>query len=150
MRSQGKGAPDAADCGLVDAGGLCHRGRRPMRGSGRLALQRAYDDLFNLGIAQLAGLSGTRLIEQAVQSTLSKPAPPFTDCLNTRMRLCRDGRGAQPLSGTQNNARPHRKMPGQLSFSASSSASYCAAPRSVPTPAIDVLVSRLMTWLMSG
>src|ERR1039458_5496446 len=82
MRSQGKGAPDAADCGLVDACGLCHRAGRPMSGSGRLALQRAYDDLFNLGIAQLAGLSGTRLIEQAVQSTLVKPAPPFTDCLN--------------------------------------------------------------------
>src|ERR1035441_10026644 len=112
MRSQGKGAPDAADCGLVDACGLCHRAGRPMSGSGRLALQRAYDDLFNLGIAQLAGLSGTRLIEQAVQSTLIKPAPPFTDCLNTLMRLCRDGRGAQPLSGTQNNARPHRKSLG--------------------------------------
>jgi hypothetical protein len=38
-----------------------------MGSSGRLALQRAYDYLFNLRIAQFARLSGTRLIEQAVQ-----------------------------------------------------------------------------------
>ena len=54
-----------------------------MGGCGRLALQRAHDHLFDLRIAQLAELSETRLIEHAVQPLLIKPAPPFTDCLNT-------------------------------------------------------------------
>jgi hypothetical protein len=37
-----------------------------MGGSGRLALQRAHDDFFDLRIAQFAWLSGTRLIEQSI------------------------------------------------------------------------------------
>src|ERR1700676_1737501 len=114
MRGQRKGAPDAADCGLVYACGLCHRTGRPMGGSGRFALQRAHDYFFDLRIAQFAWLSGTRLIEQPIQSTLIKPAPPFTDRLNTRMRFCRDGRSGQSLRGAQYDPCSHRKRLGGL------------------------------------
>src|SRR5664279_4844248 len=98
MRGQRKGSPDATDRGLVDARGLSHRTRRPMSSGGRLALQRAHDHPFDLRITQLAGLSRTRLIEQAVQPLLIKSAPPFTDCLNTRRRLSGDSRSSQPLA----------------------------------------------------
>ena len=115
MRAQRKGTPDAADRGLVDACGLCHHAGRPMRSRGRLALQRAHNDLFDLRITQFAGLSGTRFIQQSVQSLCSKPAPPFTDRLNTSMRLSGDGGSGQSLRRTQYNPCSHRKSLSSLS-----------------------------------
>jgi hypothetical protein len=68
-----------------------------MGSGGRLALQRAHDYFFDLRIAQLAWLPGARLIEQSIQTLFIKPAPPFTDRLNTRMHFCGNGGSGQSI-----------------------------------------------------
>src|SRR5271165_3299092 len=80
----------------------------------RLALQRTHDHLFDPCIAELAWLSGTRLIEQAIQSLFLKPAPPFTYGLNAGLCFMGDSGSGQSFGSAQYDPRSHRQSLGGL------------------------------------
>src|SRR5260370_21246203 len=77
VRLECERAPDAAYRRLIESASLGHRTARPVSCVGRLRLQRPCDDSFNLPVADLARLTGTRFIQPSVQPLFHQSAPPL-------------------------------------------------------------------------
>jgi hypothetical protein len=88
----------------VQARGLGHRTGRPVRGPGRLALERTRDHCFYLRVAQLARLAGARLIQQAVGTGVAVPVPPLAHRLDADSQFRGKGRRRQAARATQDDA----------------------------------------------
>jgi len=78
MRLEGKGAPDAANTALAEAGGLGQRARGPVGCVPRLRFQGACQDPLHFVIAQFARRAGARFIEQSVETLVEESLPPLT------------------------------------------------------------------------
>ena len=68
-----------------------------------LALQGPRQDRFDLRIADLARLSRTRFIEQAIYPLGTKALPPLAHRLNVNLHLPGHGGAAMPVRQTQYN-----------------------------------------------
>ncbi len=77
VRSERKGAPDAAYRGLAESTSLGHVARGPVRCRLRLSLQRPPQHLLDLTVAELARGSGTRFIEQAIETEVQEALTPL-------------------------------------------------------------------------
>jgi hypothetical protein len=82
---------------------------RPVRGSLRLAFQRARQHLLDLLVAQLARSSRTRFVQQTVKTLIDKPLPPFARRRQRATLPASDLRVAQPIGGQKHDPRAHRQ-----------------------------------------
>ena len=93
MRLQRKRLPDAGDSGLTHLAMLGQAARRPMgRVAGRRFERRRQRALY-MGIGIRSRDTGTRLVEQSVQSPRDKSAAPFADRVLGDMQIASDRRG---------------------------------------------------------
>jgi hypothetical protein len=74
-----------------------------MGGIGWLALQGPREDRFDLRIADLARLSRTRFIEQAIDPLGVKALPPLAHRLKVNLHLPGHGGAAKPVRQTQDH-----------------------------------------------
>ena len=114
MRLQAEGAPDAADARGRDAAVPRHAARAPVRGVGRLALQRLHDDALDLGVVDLARDARPRLVEQPVETTLDKTLAPFADGLRRHPLVRRHRLVAQARGAAEHDPRPQRQSLSRL------------------------------------
>ncbi len=84
VRLESERAPDAADRGLVQSRDLRHRARRPVCAPVRLALQRAHNHSFDVGIAELARLAGMGTHREA--RLVPRPHNDATTCSRSGCR----------------------------------------------------------------
>jgi hypothetical protein len=75
-------------------------------GSGRPALQRLHDDIFDLGIVNRARRAWPRFVEQPVEAALDKAPAPRADGLHRHPLACRNRLIAQARGATQHDPRP--------------------------------------------
>ena len=103
MWLQSESTPDPHDGILRQTCLLRHQSSAPVRAVGWHRFQGLRDDVFNLLIGDLARRADPRLIQQSIESELSKPLPPLTDCGAGDVQLARDLGIAHPLLTTQHD-----------------------------------------------
>jgi hypothetical protein len=107
VRLQPMGAPDAPHAGRANAGGTCHGARGPVRGVGRLLVQRHLHHLLHAVVGDGARLARPRrILQKGRDAARQKAAPP------PRYLLWRDPQSLcnlpvlQPVSSQQYDPRP--------------------------------------------
>jgi hypothetical protein len=108
MRLQSKSTPNPHDGILRQTCLFGHEASAPVSAVGWHRFQCLGNDFLNLLIGDLARRANPRLIQQAVQSKLSKPFPPLTDGRACNVQLSRDLRVAHPLPTTEHDPSAHR------------------------------------------
>ena len=111
VRLQAEGAPDTADARGRDAAVTRHAARAPVRGRGRLALQRPHDDALDHGIVDLTRHPRPRLVAQPVEATLDKAPAPLADCLHGHPLARRHHLVAQARGAGQHDPAPATPKP---------------------------------------
>ena len=106
MRLDTKRRPHALHGHMRDTDGVGHAPRAPVRGVGRLLLQRLVDQRHHTLIADLARASRAAGIVQPLDASLDEPPPPLPHSGPRNAKTCRHRLVAHPFSAGEHQLCP--------------------------------------------
>ena len=109
MRLQSERLPNPQYCALVQTRGFGHQTRAPVRRLPGPALKGHGDHLLDLRVGNLAGLAGTRRIEQSVQTPIDEALAPLAYRSQRHAQTLRDLRIRLALRTSQHDACAQRQ-----------------------------------------